>query len=442
MLSEVSLFKPMTTIEDIYQLYAKYPVVTTDSRTVIKDSIFFALKGDAFDGNKFAISAIENGCIAAIVDDPNVQHERCFLVENVLSTLQSLANIHRIVLGVRVIAITGSNGKTTTKELINAVLSKKYKVFATKGNLNNHIGVPLTLLSLTKDIEIAIVEMGANHPGEIKHLSSIAEPDYGIITNIGKAHLEGFGSFEGVKNTKGELYQKMAEKNGCIFYNPENSILDELIRKYRLFDQAIPYGYGFESVSIGRSNEKSFLCLTVKIPNENSSISIETSLVGNYNYENVLAAITVGYYLGVPIDLIKSAIELYQPSNSRSQLVKTIKNEVILDAYNANPSSMEVAIKNFASLSNSNKVLIVGEMLELGEYSLEEHKRIADLIKSIGFSKSIFIGRGFENESRGFLFFMDSEACSKYLIENPIQSALILLKGSRGVKLEKIMEQL
>lgn len=443
MINEVSFFKPMTTsIEDIYQLYLKNPLITTDSRNVQKGSIFFALKGDNFDGNKFALEAIKQGCAAAVVDDPNIKNERCFYVENVLKTLQGISNIHRIVLGVRVLAITGTNGKTTTKELINAVLSQKYKVYATKGNLNNHIGVPLTLLSLTKDIDIAVVEMGANHPGEIRLLASIAEPDYGIITNIGKAHLEGFGSFEGVKNTKGELYQNIALKNGCVFYNSENPILEELINKNNLEEQAIPYGYEFESVTVSSSNKSPFLCLDIKLINEESHIFIETSLVGDYNFENVLCAITVGRFMGISFELIKSAIESYTPSNSRSQLVKTKSNEVILDAYNANPSSMEVSVKNFASFSNPNKVIIIGEMLELGSYSVEEHKKIADLVKSLNFHLVIFIGRGFEAESKGFLFFKDSESCSKYLIDNPITNSLVLLKGSRGVKLEKVMEML
>jgi len=442
-MNEVFLFTTMTTtIEEIYQLYSKNPLITTDSRNVQKGSIFFALKGDSFDGNKFAQEAINQGCIAAVVDDPCIKDKQCYYVQNVLATLQSLSNIHRIVLGVRVLAITGTNGKTTTKELINAVLSKKYKVYATKGNLNNHIGVPLTLLSLTKDIDIAVVEMGANHPGEIGFLSSIAEPDYGIITNIGKAHLEGFGSFNGVIQTKGELYQNIAEKNGCVFYNPENPILEELIKKNRLTEQAIPYGYGLDSISIDRSGKNPFLRLDIKLPNKEAHITVQTSLVGDYNFENVLAAITVGLYMGVPIESIKLAIEGYTPSNSRSQLVRTKSNEVILDAYNANPSSMEVAIKNFASIGNRYKVIIVGEMLELGEYSDVEHKRIADLIKTFDFNQTIFIGKGFENDSKGFLFFNSSESCAKYLAENPIKDALILLKGSRGVKLEKVMERL
>jgi UDP-N-acetylmuramoyl-tripeptide--D-alanyl-D-alanine ligase len=432
----------MTTIEEIYHLFIDNPTITTDSRQVQKGSIFFALKGDSFDGNKYALNAIQQGCIAAIVDDPNIKDNRCIYVENVLKTLQNLSYIHRKALGVKVLAITGTNGKTTTKELINTVLSQKYKVFATKGNLNNHIGVPLTLLSLTKDIDIAVVEMGANHPGEIQQLSSITEPDFGIITNIGKAHLEGFGSFEGVKQTKGELYQSISKNNGYVFYNPDNKILVELVSDYRLKNHSIPYGTGLESFKIDITPKSPFLCLNIKPKNNGSVISIESSLVGNYNYENILAAITVGLYMGIPVDQIKLAIESYKPSNSRSQLVKTNFNTVILDAYNANPSSMEVAIKNFASIDNPNKVVIVGEMLELGDYSAAEHKRIAELVKSIGFRSVIFIGEGFKEHSNDCLFFKDSDSCSNYLIENPISNAFILLKGSRGVRLEKVMERL
>ncbi len=433
----------MITIEDLYQLYKKNPLITTDSRNVVKGSIFFALKGESFDGNKFAIEAINQGCAAAVVDDKSIIHEKCYQVNDVLAALQNLANFHRIVLGLRVIGITGTNGKTTTKELLNAVLSQKYKVYATKGNLNNHIGVPLTLLSLTKDINIAIVEMGANHPGEIAFLSSIAEPDYGIITNIGKAHLEGFGSFEGVKNTKGELYKHIADNNGCVIYNPENEILLDLIKRYRLEDKSVPYGVGLKKAEINKSSETPFLSVDIELDEDKKALmSINTNLVGLYNFENVLAAITVGLFMNVPIETIKVALENYNPSNSRSQLVKTSKNEVILDAYNANPSSMEVAVRNFASFDNANKVVIVGEMLELGDYSATEHKRLAELIKSFNFAKTIFIGQSFKNYSEGVLFFENSKLCAEYISKNQFQNALILLKGSRGVKLEIVMEQL
>jgi len=432
----------MATIEELYQLYIKYPAISTDSRSLQVGSIFFALKGDNFDGNKFALDAIQQGCVAAIVDDSTINDERCFYVENVLKTLQNLSTMHRRALGVKVLAITGSNGKTTTKELVSTVLSKKYRVYATKGNLNNHIGVPLTLLSLTKNIDIAVVEMGANHPGEIKLLSSIAEPDYGIITNIGIAHLEGFVSFEGVKQTKGELYQFIRSNKGKIFYNPSNNNLVELIEKFELHDYSIPYGFGLEATAIDNTHKTPFLGLSLKPTGSHSFRNIQTSLVGDYNYENVLASITVGLYMGISLDLINEALEGYTPSNSRSQLVETKQNTVILDAYNANPSSMEVAIKNFASIENPNKVVIVGEMLELGDHSALEHKRIADLVKSYKFSSIIFIGQGFENDSENCLFFKDADSCSKFVLDNPIKNALILLKGSRGVKLEKVMERL
>ena len=432
----------MTTIEKIYQLYLKYPIITTDSRNIQKGSIFFALKGKNFDGNTFALDAIKQGSIAAIVDDPNIKDEHCIHVDCVLKTLQDLSTHHRRELGIKILAITGTNGKTTTKELVNVVLKKKYRVFATKGNLNNHIGVPLTLLSLTKDIEIAVVEMGANHPGDIELLSSIAEPDLGIITNIGKAHLEGFVSFEGVKKTKGELYDFVARKKGTVFFNPDNIILVELIDRFELRNYSIPYGFGLESSAIDNSGKTPFLSLNVKLENTGSTINIQTTLVGNYNYENVLAAITVGLYMGVSIDLIKDAVENYIPSNSRSQLVKTALNTVILDAYNANPSSLDVAIKNFALIKNQNKVVIIGEMLELGVHSIDEHKKIANLLKSVEFSTIIFIGKNFEMDSKGCLFFKDSDSCASYLIDHPIKNALVLLKGSRGVKLEKVMERL
>jgi UDP-N-acetylmuramoyl-tripeptide--D-alanyl-D-alanine ligase len=432
----------MTSLERIYQLFVQNPSITTDSRQVQKGSIFFALKGDTFDGNKFALEAIRQGCVAAIVDDPIIRDEHCIYVDNVLMTLQIISNIHRRSLGVKVLAITGTNGKTTTKELISVVLSQQYRVFATKGNFNNHIGVPLTLLSLTKDVELAIVEMGANHPGEIQHLSSIAEPDYGIITNIGKAHLEGFGSFEGVKQTKGELYHFIAERHGSVFFNPNNTILVDLIENNKLKDHSIPYGYGLEEMEIESSRSSQFLCLRIRLIDNDNFQWIQTKLVGNYNYENVQAAITVGLYMGIKFELIKDAIENYVPSNSRSQLVKTIRNTVILDAYNANPSSMEVAIRNFASIESRNKVLILGEMLELGDHSAMEHKKIADIVKSYAFNLLIFIGKGFKNEADKCLFFDDSESCAKYLADHSIENALVLLKGSRGVKLEKLMERL
>ncbi|NVO10471.1 MAG: UDP-N-acetylmuramoyl-tripeptide--D-alanyl-D-alanine ligase [Bacteroidales bacterium] len=431
----------MTTLDKIYRIFLENPLVTTDSRHIQKGSMFFALKGDNFDGNRFAIEAVNQGCVAAIVDNPKIIDDRCIYVENVLETLQNLSTLHRKSLGIKILAITGSNGKTTTKELVSSVLSKKYNVCATKGNLNNHIGVPLTLLSLTNEIDIAVVEMGANHPGEIKQLSSIAMPDYGIITNIGRAHLEGFGSFEGVKQTKGELYQYLAANKGYAFYNPNNEYLNDIINHCNLRSHSIPYIKELDEISIDTSIPSPYLCLKVKLAG-NKPLRIQTSLVGNYNYENVLAAITVGQYMGISLEMIKEAIEGYTPSNSRSQLVKTNFNTVILDAYNANPSSMEVSIRNFSAYDGNQKVVIIGEMLELGDYSAEEHKRIAKLVKSCGFYLTIFVGRGFKNEAEDYLYFPDSDSCLQYLKDHPIQNSLVLLKGSRGVKLEKVMERL
>ena len=428
----------METISRIYKLFLENPVISTDSRKITKGSIFFALKGENFDGNKYANDALNAGCVAAIVDDPEINHPNCIYVENVLTTLQTLSNIHRKSLGIKVIGITGSNGKTTTKELIYNVLKQKYNVHATVGNLNNHIGVPLTLLSLTKDTEIAIVEMGANHPGEIMELAKIAEPDYGLITNIGRAHLGGFGSFEGVKKTKGELYEYISINGGVVFYNAANDILNDLIKKYSLEDYAIPYGYGYRSISISKSNNP-FLKVEVINHNGDSFIEIQTSLVGSYNFENVYAAMTVGKYMGVPVEKIRIAIESYTPSNSRSQLVKTKLNTLVLDAYNANPTSMENALENFSKIEGDNKIVMLGEMLELGEYSDDEHKRIVALAKSLGFSSIYLVGKGFGKFSEGCLYFGSSDDCANYLLNNPIQNSVILVKGSRGVKLEKVV---
>ncbi|MHC1705469.1 MAG: UDP-N-acetylmuramoyl-tripeptide--D-alanyl-D-alanine ligase [Tenuifilaceae bacterium] len=432
----------MNTLEKIYKLYLENPLITTDSRNVVNGSIFFALKGESFDGNKFAVEAINKGCIASVVDDPDIKSDKCFYVNSVLETLQTLSTLHRKTLGLKVIAITGSNGKTTTKELINCVLSQKYKVLATKGNLNNHIGVPLTLLSLSKDIEIAIVEMGANHPGEIKFLSSIANPDYGIITNIGMAHLDGFGSFEGVKKTKGELYGYISEMDGTIFYNSKNNHLSDLVKQYDLENNSITYGFGLKSVKIKEAANSPYLCLEVIQKDTSSPIFIQTALVGNYNFENVLAAITVGLYMDVSIESIKVAIETFQPSNNRSQLVKTSYNTIILDAYNANPSSMELSLRNFALLEGDKKIAIIGEMLELGNYSEYEHNRIANIVKSLGFSMVIMVGKGFEKYSDNCIFFLDSDQCEKFLSEHLIRNSVVLVKGSRGVKLEKVLDQL
>lgn len=427
-------------LEKLYQHFKENPVVTTDSRNVPQGSIFFALKGESFDGNKFAKSALELGASMAVIDNPEYLSEGCLLVDNVLRTLQSLANYHRRKLGIKIIGITGSNGKTTTKELLAAVLSAKYNVYATKGNLNNHIGVPLTLLSLTSETELAIVEMGANHPGDIKELSEIAEPNYGLITNIGRAHLEGFGSFEGVINTKSELYGFIERNGGRVFYNQSNPILSELITRYHLSSKSVSYSSFCNQCEVVQNGENPFL--SVKAIIEGVAVNIHSNLVGSYNAENILAAITVGRYFGVDTADIKNAIEAYNPTNNRSQFIKTGKNIVIMDAYNANPSSMDAAIRNFAEASFTNKKLIIGEMLELGHYSKDEHIRIVDLLEALRFKNVLLVGDGFRGISRGFLFFENSDACLAYLKNNAFDNSTVLLKGSRGVKLERLMDVL
>ncbi|HPD95217.1 MAG TPA: UDP-N-acetylmuramoyl-tripeptide--D-alanyl-D-alanine ligase [Tenuifilaceae bacterium] len=426
-------------LSNLYRLFMQNGKVTTDSRIIEKGSIFFALKGENFNGNVFAKSALEKGAIAAVIDNPDYYAEGCVVVKDVLKSLQEFANYHRRQLvNTKVIGITGTNGKTTTKELINAVLSKKYKVFATKGNLNNHIGVPLTLLSLKSDIQFAIVEMGASHLGDIWELVSIAEPDYGIITNIGRAHLGGFGSFEGVVSTKSELYKYLSEKGGVVFFNQENPVLSQLSEKFEFGENAIRYDSICSNVEIVKKSQSPFLNLKLSIDTK-KEIEINTSLVGDYNKENVLAAVTIGRYFDVDVNDIKNAVEKYVPTNSRSQFLKTAHNTVIVDAYNANPSSMEFSIRNFANVDGVNKVAILGEMLELGEYSEKEHSRVVQFLEDMGISNAILIGKSFSGLQNRFMFFINVDECFKYLSKSPMRNSLILLKGSRGVKLEKLM---
>lgn len=426
-------------LSNLYSLFMQNGKVTTDSRTIEKGSIFFALKGENFNGNVFAKSALEKGAIAAVIDNADYYAEGCVVVKDVLKSLQEFANYHRRQLvNTKVIGITGTNGKTTTKELINAVLSKKYNVFATKGNLNNHIGVPLTLLSLKSDIQFAIVEMGASHLGDIWELVNIAEPDYGIITNIGRAHLGGFGSFEGVVSTKSELYKYLSGKEGVIFFNQENPVLSQLSEKLEFGKNAIRYDSICSNVEVVKKNQNPFLNLKFSIDTK-KKIEINTSLVGDYNKENVLAAVTIGRYFDVDVNDIKNAVEKYVPTNSRSQFLKTAHNTVIVDAYNANPSSMEFSIRNFANVDGVNKVAILGEMLELGEYSEKEHSRVVQLLEDMGISNAILIGKSFSGLQNKFMFFINVDECFKYLSKSPMRNSLILLKGSRGVKLEKLM---
>jgi UDP-N-acetylmuramoyl-tripeptide--D-alanyl-D-alanine ligase len=396
------------------------------------------LKGESFDGNLFAAKALEAGCSYAVVDDPTVQtDDRYILVDNVLQTLQQLATHHRQTLQTPVIAITGTNGKTTTKELIAAVLSTQYNLIYTTGNLNNHIGVPLTLLRLTPEHEMAVIEMGANHPGEIRELSLIARPDYGVITNVGLAHLEGFGSLEGVIRTKGELYDYLRQTNGKVFIHKENAYLQSIAGGL----EPISYGESDDALTSGRVvGSHPFLCFEWK--NAGIRHIVATHLVGDYNLWNALAAITVGLYFDVPVPQINCAISEYTPTNNRSQLKKTPSNELIIDAYNANPSSMEAALANFATLQVTPKALILGDMLELGADSLKLHTELVEQINRYGFDKVLLCGHQFTATGTTHQCFPNIQALSHYLSSHPLQGYHVLIKGSHGIHLETIIELL
>lgn len=425
-------------IASLYQLFLSHPVITTDSRNIPANSIFFALKGANFNGNAFALEALEKGAAYAIVDEvESAANDRTILVRDVLTCLQELANYHRNQLGIPILAITGTNGKTTTKELITAVLSKKFNTNATKGNLNNHIGVPVTLLSMNKNTEFGVVEMGANHPGEIKLLCEIANPDFGLITNIGKAHLEGFGSFEGVIRTKSEMYDFIRNKNGKCFINGDNQLL--IKQSYEI--DTITYGTS-ESYFLTGETVNADNYLTIKALFPKGWLYLKSKLVGGYNSENLLAAACVGKYFGVDPLLIQEAITAYTPSNNRSQLIQKENNTIIMDAYNANPTSMMASLTNFINIRHDNKCVILGDMLELGETSNEEHQRIVDFLDQHNLSDIFLVGPVFmqTKDLKQKKKFEHVELLSNYLKTQPIENKLILIKGSRGIHLETILE--
>lgn len=437
MLNYEALF--FMSIQQIFPVFEKYKKISTDSRAVDNNALFFALKGENFNGNKFASIAIDNGASIAIIDDPNYHIEgKTILVHNTLETLQQLAKHYREKFHIPFIGITGSNGKTTTKELINAVLKEKYKSFATKGNLNNHIGVPITLLSIPNDTEIAIIEMGANHIGEIEILCNLAKPSYGIITNIGKAHIEGFGSLQGVIKAKGELYNAIDEINGTLFINGDDPLLNEIAPNVEKYTYGLNPGYfiSAEIISIDPF-------IKIKI-HDKHPFTIETKLLGKYNINNILAAVCIGRYFEVPSRNIKAALESYIPKNNRSEIRETKKNTLLLDAYNANPSSMKVAIDNFMQMQHSHeKFMILGSMLELGAISKEEHQNIVNLLLDYNFKKAILIGDAFTHlNTKHFPVFSDVFKAKKYLKKHPICGKFLLLKGSRGIQLEKLLEEL
>jgi UDP-N-acetylmuramoyl-tripeptide--D-alanyl-D-alanine ligase len=426
------------TTADIYKLFLMHPAVETDTRKVIRDCIFFSLKGENFNGNRFAAEALEKGAAYAVIDEPEFYiDDRTVLVENTLEALQALALFHRRQFNIPVLGITGSNGKTTTKELIAAVMSAKYSVTCTKGNLNNHIGVPLTLLQITPETEFAIIEMGANHGGEIAVLSALAEPDYGIITNIGKAHLEGFGSYEMIKKTKAELYDHVKSRNGTIFYNMDNPVLSELLGDY---PNKISFGISDAWLKGEPQTVPPFIHASINFPEGISEV--KTHLTGSYNFENIMAAACIGKYFKVDTGQIITAIEEYIPQNNRSQLIERNGLKIIMDAYNANPTSMKASIESFATVFSSPRYLILGDMLELGDQSENEHTQVLHKIQEYQFEAVFLVGPIFMQAAANspYQVYEHIEELASYLKAHRIKEGAVLVKGSRGIKLEKIVE--
>lgn len=427
----------------LYQIFLDCNTVTTDSRNCPKGSLFIALKGESFNGNTFATQALADGCAYVIVDEATYTvegDERYILVNDCLQTLQQLANYHRRQLGTRIIGITGTNGKTTTKELISAVLSQGYNILYTKGNLNNHIGVPVTLLRLKAEHDLAVIEMGANHQGEIKFLSEIVEPDYGIITNVGKAHLEGFGSFEGVIKTKGELYDFLRMKgDSTIFIHHDNPFLMDIAQGLN----QIPYGSDDSLYVNGQVTDNSpYLAFEWKTGKEGEQHEVQTQLIGEYNFPNALAAVAIGCFFGIEPHKIDEALASYTPQNNRSQLKKTEDNTLIIDAYNANPTSMMAALKNFHHMTAEHKMLILGDMKELGTESEAEHQKITDYINECGFEKVLLVGNTFASAQHSFQTFADAKEVITYLQAEKPEQYMILIKGSNSIKLSSIVDYL
>lgn len=426
-------------MEKLYSFFLEHPQVQTDSRALQKGELFFALRGPNFNGNNYAKAALENGAAGVVIDEPiGIDGDNIFLVEDVLQTLQELALHHRKQFNIPVIAITGSNGKTTTKELIHAVLSSTYRTYTTKGNLNNHIGIPLTLLSIKKDAEMAIIEMGANHQKEIESYCKYVLPTHALINNCGKAHLEGFGGIMGVRKGKGELYDFIATSDGIAFVNSD---LDYLMDMSAPIKQKIYYGNHLGSFKTSIVQNDPLLVLEIS----NSSIhhqKIFTRLVGAYNIPNAEAAICIGDYFKIPFDTIRNAIESYIPSNARSQLIEKGSNSIIMDAYNANPSSMQASLENFSKQKIPHKIVLLGGMMELGEDSVKEHQEIVHLLKSLHFNHVVLVGGDFEKVEHPFLFFKTSEAASEWLKLHLPKNSTLLIKGSRSMKMEKLLEVL
>lgn len=433
------------TVNEIYSIFQKCTGVTTDSRKCGPGLMFFALKGERFDGNEFVRGALEQGCPYAVMDNADLydaQDPRMILTDNVLATLQQVAALHRRTLGTPVIGITGTNGKTTTKELTNAVMSSTYKVLCTQGNLNNSIGVPLTVLGLKPEHEYAIIEMGASHPGDIKELVEVSQPDYGLITNVGKAHLLGFGSFEGVKRTKGELYDWLREHGGTAFVNRDNEHLQQMCAGLPVIEYGKP---GHDGLLVeGEVLECNPFVKFRWRSGKGGWHTVQTNLIGAYNVDNALAAITIGLKFGVKEQDASAAVAEYMPQNNRSQLTETGRNHLVVDAYNANPTSMAAALENFSMIKAQDKMLILGDMRELGDVSKDEHRRIVEEIHRYGFTQVWLVGSEFAGvaQDSGFRLFPDVEAVNSALQSEPVNGKTILIKGSNSIGLTKTITNL
>jgi UDP-N-acetylmuramoyl-tripeptide--D-alanyl-D-alanine ligase len=415
-------------IIELYEIYKQYPSIQTDTRKLRKGDIFFALRGPNFNANAFALAALENGASYVVIDDPEYNtRSNMILVNDALAALQQLALFHRNQFKIPFIAITGSNGKTTTKELIHAVLNSSYKTYTTEGNLNNHIGVPLTILKIRSDAEMAVIEMGANHRGEIASYCDYARPTHGLITNVGKAHLEGFGGYEGVKKGKGELYDFLRATGGTAFVMWDYDYLKEMSEGIK---ETVKYG------SFNSSMIESEPFLKLKIDN----YIISTQLVGGYNLPNVLAAAAIGSHFNIPAEKIKQALESYSPSNSRSQLIEKDTNRIILDAYNANPSSMRAAIENFEKITATDKILILGAMAELGEESLYEHEQIIKLLDKFQWKEVVLVGGDFLKIKSKYITFDNSLKAKDWYKSQRFDNVYLLVKGSRSMQMERVLE--
>ena len=423
-------------IQELYSLFLAHPSLQTDTRKLQPGDLFFALKGPNFNGNQFAKQALEAGAAYVVIDEPvNFTDERLVSTDNALTTLQQLAKYHRTQFDIPFIAITGSNGKTTTKELIHEVLSSTYITYTTKGNLNNHIGIPLTILSVKKDAEIAVIEMGANHQKEIESYCAYTLPTHGIITNCGKAHLEGFGGQEGVRKGKGELYDYLRANNGTVFLMNDYDYLLEMSKGITNIKT-----YGTSNADIVGVTDNNTAMLEVIMQKGSSIQHIKTQLVGSYNLPNVLAAVAVGKNFNVPDEKIKSSLENYAPSNSRSQLIEKDSNKIILDAYNANPTSMKAAIENFAKMEGADKILLLGGMMEMGPESVKEHAGIVELLNQYQWKNVVLVGGDFDKVNHSYINFKTSSEAGSWLKQQQVKNSLLLIKGSRSMQMEKVLE--